>query len=446
MNKCNRTFIIFLGVFIFHISAFTQDSGLNLVKGLPNSYINPAFDSEDVLFIGLGSKLYNLGNEAFTLKDVFEDGPEGKVLTLSNVVNQVDDRNLARFNEEFKTLEIGYKYKNTIFYGGHGWKLDASLSYRKDLVKALAYGNAPFLDETLNIGSSVNYNSYNETYLGLSTGNEKFRFGLRAKVLNGVQNLSTGKEKIDITTKEEYYQLEIDADYELYSSNTLMYQSLDDYDVSLERFSMKNYFKSNWGWGLDIGLSTTLGPIEVFMSGLDIGRIKYNEKSARYFNNEKNTFDGVDILDFINTEESLSFEDSIKSLIQLKEDSTSYTVNLNGKIVIGGKYHLNKTYQLGAVLTRTSYGIDHAYSLMINGQRRIGKYITLGLSWTYRDHSFANFGGLIVGEYGPVHVYATAHNTIGGILPEDFKSVSIRFGAMLSFNRLTKNKDVISDI
>lgn len=416
----------------------SQDIGLNLMNGLANSIINPAFESDDRILIGIGSNMYNLSNEAFTLGEAFDDGPNGKILNLTKVLGSVDDQNLARFNESLSTLELGYNLGNTIIYGGHKWKLDASLLYNSDLVTLVALGNEPFIGQSIELGPTVSYNSYNETYLGFSTGNEKFRFGLRAKLLNGVQNLSTGNSQLKLSTSSDIYQLELDADYEFYSAGVLDYNSIDDYTFNTKRFSSENYFSKNWGYGLDIGLSTKLGKAEVFMSGVDLGSINWTENTNRYFNNSKVTFDGVDITDFINSEVDFSIEDSIKSLINLEEEPQEYTTSTSGKIYIGGKYQINETYQVGAIMSREVLPVDNTYAIMVNGERRLGKYFRIGLSLTYRDNSIANLGGHIIANYGSVQLYATAHNAIAALAPESFNSISIRFGGTLGFGQLNE--------
>ncbi len=433
----NKIAIISLAIiFTFISKSFGQDLGLNLMTGLPNSIINPAFDSEDKILVGIGSLKYSLSNETFTLGQAFDDGPNGKVLNLSNVASSVNERNLARYNESISTLEVGYNFGKIILYGGHKWKLDANLFYSKDLVNLIAYGNEPFIGQSIQIGPNITYTSYNETYVGFSGGNEKLRFGLRAKLLNGVQNLATGNSKLKLTTSDDIYQLELDSDYEFYSSEVLTYNSVDDYDFNTKRFSTNHYFSANWGYGIDLGLSTKLQNFEVFMSGVDLGSIKWKENAKRYYNKSTITFEGLDLVDFIDKDPDFSIEDSIKSLINLNEENQEYSTSLSGKIYIGGKYKIDDKYQVGAVMSREVLPIDNAYALMINGQRTLGKYFKLGLSITYRDRSITNLGGHIIADFSPVTLYATAHNVLAALFPENFNSISIRFGGTLGFGNL----------
>lgn len=427
-------------------SVHSQDLGLNFVNGLPESYINPAFDTDKTFIIGLGSRMYDLGNESFTLEDAFVDAEGGKALDFSRIVDKVNADNLIRFNEDLKTFEFGYKMGQTIVYGGHSWKLNASANYSSELIQLLAFGNEPYIGQTLTIGPKVAFTSYNETYLGFSSGNEKFRFGVRAKLLNGAQNVQSGSSKLALSTGEEIYRLTLDSDYEVFSSGVVDYRGIDDFDVNAQRLNFDHFLSANWGYGLDIGLSIRLGNAEILMSGVDLGQIKWTQNANRYFSNERIEFEGLDINDFIGSDTDYSIEDSLKSLINLNEEAVSYTTSTNGKIYIGGKYKINDLYRVGAVLKREVTPVDNTYAFMINGQRKVGKYFEIGLSATYQDGSIANLGGQIMAEVGPVMVYAVAHNAIAALLPEQFNSISIRFGGQIRFNKRKKSEDVDTDI
>jgi hypothetical protein len=415
-------------------SGISQDLGLVQYDGLPNSIINPAFDSDHKILIGLGSKSYDFGNSAFTLKDAFLDNDRGgKTLQLNGVVDQLSQTNLLRFNEGLKTFELAYKIKNTFLYIGHEWKLNAALKYTDDLIKLAANGNEQFIGQTIEMGPGVLYNSYNQTALGFSTGNEKFRFGARLKILNGAQNLHSGNNQLNLTTSDDIYQLSLDADYELFSTEVLDYTDIDVYDFNTERLSFNNFLSKNWGYGIDVGISTTLGKVEIFMSGVDLGSITWDSNSNKYMNKGITEFAGVDIEEFIGNDTDFSIADSIKSLITLDKEAQKYSSSTNGKIYLGGKYKVNKVYTLGAVLSREALPIDHNYVIMANIQRPLGRYMNIAASVTYKDKSITNVGGHLTFEYGPIMLYAISHNAIGGILPENFKSLSIRFGANLQF-------------
>ena len=420
-------------IILVFVSSFinSQDLGLIQFDGLPNSIINPAFNSNHKILIGLGSRQFHFGNSGFTLDEGFEDGPNGKVLRLDNVINQVEDRNLLRYNEGLKTLEIAYKIKNAIIYFGHEWKLNAGLNYSNDLVEIAAFGNEPFIGRTADLSSDVLYNSYNQTAIGISSGNDKFRYGFRFKILNGVQNLYTSRNKLELATSDDIYQLSLDADYELYSSSLLDYQDIDDYEFNTMRFSMDHLYSSNWGYGIDLGLSSRVGKAELFMSAIDIGRISWNEDANRYYKKGISTYEGIDIQEFIGNDADYSVEDSLKSILSINREGKNYSSATNGSIFIGGKYLLDDKYTFGIVMRREFLIIDNPYSILINAQRSIGSFTKLGLSATFKDKSIANIGGHISFQYGPVLVYAITHNVLGGILPEKFRSASIRFGANL---------------
>ena len=435
-----KSIILVMLIAFFTFCGQSQDMGLIQFDGLPNSIINPAFNSNHKILVGLGSKKFDLGNSGFTLEEGFEDGDSGKVLRLDNVINKIENSNLLRYNEGLKTLEIAYKIKNTILYFGHEWILNAAVRYNKDLVEVGAFGNEPFIGKKVDLSTDILYNSYNQTAIGVSTGNNKVRFGCRLKLLNGVQNLYTKKSKLELITSDDIYQLELDAEYEIYSSSLLEYRDIDDYDFNAERFSLDHVFQNNWGYGLDFGLSTKIARAEVFMSAIDIGRILWEEQANRYTKQGISTYEGVDIREFIGNDTDYSIEDSIKSILSIDQQASSYNHLTSASIFLGGKYSINDQITLGVVLRRQFLNIDNLYSFMLNAQRTFGSHLRIGISATYKDRSFANVGGHLNLNYGPVLVYAMAHNALGGIFPEKFKSVSFRFGANLRFiNQTSEN-------
>jgi hypothetical protein len=176
------------------------------------------------------------------------------------------------------------------------------------------------------------------------------------------------------------------------------------------------------------------------MSAIDIGRILWEEQANRYTKQGISTYEGVDIREFIGNDTDYSIEDSIKSILSIDQQASSYNHLTSASIFLGGKYSINDQITLGVVLRRQFLNIDNLYSFMLNAQRTFGSHLRIGISATYKDRSFANVGGHLNLNYGPVLVYAMAHNALGGIFPEKFKSVSVRFGANLRFiNQTSEN-------
>ncbi len=407
-----------------------QDNALIFINDLPQSSINPAFDVQKKWTLGVGSYKIDMGNSGFTLNQAFKDEGDKKVLYLSEVQDKIDDKNTFRFNEQLKTIELAYKTGSLILSAGHSMNMEASSLYERDLIHLLGVGNT--VGETMKLSPSFQVQSYNEFFLGLSKKWKNLRFGVRAKVINGAQNIQTDKNKYNLSTSDDIYQITVDSDLEILAANAVDYTSVDDYDVRLERFSTSSLFSNNWGAGLDFGISNNTGRIKWFVSVLDLGMISWDNDAHSYTIEGVHEYNGIDVVEFINSDQDYSVEDSLKALIDFKKTQKNYNSSLSPKFNVGAQFKLNQTYKMGAVASYTALHDGSDIYATVSIERPFLKWFDIGASISYRDKSMMNIGGHVTFDFGPIHLYALTSNALAAFAPESFRSMSLRVGGYLN--------------
>ena len=149
---------------------------------------------------------------------------------------------------------------------------------------------------------------------------KKWRVGLRAKYLAGLVDIQTAQAQLDFSTSNQYYQLALDADYEVQEGaldfgNITTLDSLTGLNPSVD----PDAFARNNGLGIDLGV--TYLPSERWKlqaSLLDLGYIRWRVAARSYRVRGTVNFDGIDPSAFLSPDtvgfDPATYLDSIKSI------------------------------------------------------------------------------------------------------------------------------------
>jgi hypothetical protein len=429
MRKVALIIIYCLCTFI----AKSQDISLMHLKGtMPATLLNPGIPLEKRLQISLGAINIFGGTNGPSINDITSKNSDGqRFLDFSKLPSNLDDSHDIFLDYDIRTLDLGLKFGSFALMAGHGFRSTSNIRYTKDLIQLLAFGNANFIGETLDIGPGLDVMSYNEIYLGAQKTAGKFTIGLKAKMLYGASSVSTESSEIQFTTNAEYYQLQFKNDYLIRSSSLLRYNSLDSITLNYSNFTFDNLFYNNRGFAVDLGINFQVtDQLNIHASAADLGSITWDFFPRKYSSKGTFAFEGVDLVDYL-SDSTLSVKDTLLDLIDITSDIEQYSTTLNSTFSLGGTYKYNKWSLNALYQMRNRFGFrNHNMSLSVMRQISI---FDIAVQYSLSKNNFSGLGIYGKIKLGPFAAYLATDNVLGVFRPLDAKSASVRLGTTLMF-------------
>ena len=362
------------------------------------------FPSGDKLVTGLHSSISD---------EQFLDG----LKTVNSLYSQID-YNLVSYGWKgntrgFHTLEVGAR----VNYG---------LSVPKQIFHILKTGTAqsPYDLSPLRAFGNV----YGEIAYGYSLPlNDRFSIGGRVKLLVGLNSVEVITRRFNLTTTEDEYILDLDADIDLTNRNKKVGTDDEGY-LDYTSFSGKGKQGTPTGGGLAMDLGLTWKPLDGFSlsaSVLDLGGILWYYGNAGTSSGSY-TFDGLKDLTTDEMEQD-------KIMSKIKKVGEEVLAVVKPKAVDGRfKYkaiplnaNVKASYQMPSWknLSVEASGLYAGYSYCAPYWEARGG---LSLDFPHRFHLGASAGsgayGFVYGANGSVEfqsflLYASYENGIGGVIP-----------------------------
>ncbi|MCZ2102200.1 MAG: DUF5723 family protein [Chitinophagales bacterium] len=415
------------------LSGFAQNTPYYHLRGyMPATWVNPAIPLEKTINISIASVNVGLNTDGVAIQDLTSKNSEGnRYIDLKKIENFKRGKYDIYVDNDIRTIDAALKLGSFAIMAGHGFRSSANIGYNTDLIQLLAYGNAPFIGKTLDIGPSVDVLAYNELYLGLQKQFGALTLGGKAKLLYGTSALYTESSTMQFTTLDEYYQLQFNNEYLIRSSSLFKYQALDDVTVDYSGFTFDNFFYNNRGFAFDLGAHyQATDQLSLSASLLDVGSITWDFSPRKYESKGSFTFEGVDIINFIE-DSTLSVKDTLLDLIDVTSSTEAFKTQLNRRLLIGGSYVMD-TWSFEALYQmHRRYGKDW-HQLSLAAYKRIS-FLDLGLLYTIHKNDFSS-----VGLYGgiklkPLQLYVAADNIIRVFSYERAKNARVTAGLTIRF-------------
>ena len=369
-----KKIIAFLHVFFLLTNVFSQQF---------NAFFNdtvPRLNFSTQATFDYGS---SVASNHFLNKFIF--GGEIKREDKDNLYNKLDNRNTVGGDFNFKiqaeipidTL-LGKTNFSLVFGIEHTEHYDAQLS--SDLVKLVFDGNKQFAGKYADIGNT-NFNYFNYQQINVGFINYKKSSGRPAKegavfsIIKAQEHQAVLIPKGSLFTEQLGNELVFDLNY--------IYNGSDTANTGLKAFN---------GFGISTDLFTEYnlkngGKIAVNID--DLGFIQWNKKSIQIEADSTITFDGVEIDNIFDMNDSLisSFSrDSLLEYISTKKEKGGYAIALPTSLNISYLHAFNDKL-------RATLGIR--YKILANYFPLI--YTTIQYNVT---NSFIAQGNLIYGGYG----------------------------------------------
>ena len=452
------------------VSVFAQqDMTLYYMHRVPQSnLLNPAIQNECKLYFSgmllpiVGQVLpplhVNYNNNGFAYNQLIRPGTgmqaDSLIFDIPYVLTKLRKVNYISFETNIDWFSAGYRWKNWYFTFNLTEKLNAQVSFPKDLLTLGWEGNGKSLlgKEAFLSFLGGGFNWYREYALGASTViNNKLTVGGRAKLLFGKENLWFKSHQLSWKTDEDDYSYTFKADWEVYSSqqffditklqmdyvnDSLMYEDTtfepNPKDIILNR--------NNPGGAIDMGFKYILNnKISFYGSALDIGFIHYKNNVNAVKSSGEFYFDGWNIQPFINEPDSVgqeyadNFKDSVIKIFEPHLIKKAYNYWLSPKIYLGGTYALNEKVNLGVLLRGDVFLKRLHGGITFSANANLAKWFAPTLSYTIENNSFKQVGAGVLLKMPWMQFYFVTDNVCGFIWPEATRNINFRLGINLLF-------------
>jgi hypothetical protein len=415
------------------------------MHSLPESnFINPAVQNGCKLFIGLpalSSIHIHESNSGFTANQLLNKSPGGYTLDADGVLAKLAGKNIATSELHTTILAAGllkddYYYTFTIQE-----KDNMAALYSRDLVAFALKGNTQFEGQWIDLrGTGVYYNHVREFAVGVSkVKNNALTVGIKAKLLFGKLNVTTGSGNIRMFTQQNTFDLMFQTDagfnssmpYSLAVTNTGVYRFNHAYDGSISSFAFN---RKNPGLAFDFGFIYQYSN-KLTLSGslLDLGLIWYRSNLTNYALKGDYLYTGPGADSMVSDRYLQDVWDALNANVNVKLGYHSYVYFLDPRLYLGATYKLNKNFDANLLLYNRFLPVKIQTSVTASLISRPLKNMEASLSWSWMNRSISNVGIGIGYGRSPVQVYLVSDNILGFFWPMSAKNVNVRFGVNLNF-------------
>jgi len=427
--------LLFVSSFVFGYANGQSNFILYGFDVIPQSnYLNPAFQPAAKVVVGFPG-LSNLDisylNTAGAFNDFFttKNGNDSLFLNLSKVISDnhgVDKINIS-LNQDL--LFFGFKIKQSFLSFGLKQRVLVNVILPTDLIKLAWFGNAPYVGQTLDLSTTaINENHFFDYHVGLSIPiTSKIHLGFRVHLLQGLSNIYTVNNKLQITTTDNSQNA-----YDMVAStrfivNTAGLPDSTDFDPGTYFTNFKNI-----GFSFDLGADFKINDqISISASLLDLGSINFRGKTKNYQSQEDSVhFSGFNE-DVVNSG-SNPFEnigDSLSDLLHVTDYSQNYRAKIPMRLIVGGQYfsvdHKNRASVLFSGRFYPGY-FEPAVSLAFD--RTISKHFSFKLSYTYIRYDPVYIGMAFALNVKPFQFYMYTDNILGVARWDKQRFVQLGFG------------------
>jgi len=370
-------------------------------------------------------------NNKLSFSSITRDEGDKTILSLSQVINQLEDNNSFANNFKVNSIGIGIKISSFSIDFRHNTRMNSVITYPKELAKLIFEGNSQYIGETVNFGPSLEYYGYHEYSIGVSKNIGPLALGGRFKFLSGVGFVETERNQASLFTDDDIYQLSINTDYAFNSSGIVNIEGVKDLTVDAEL--SKQFFSENNGVAFDFGVAYQVSDaLSVSASILDLGFINWKEETHQYASRGVYTYEGFNLDEFL-LSDSVEFEvklDTLEKIFAFEKTNTESKTTLDAKVYFAGQYQLNEKLRLGAMFYMADI-IDGDPSFGFNAQYRFTKSLLLGLNYGYKRDSFSNLGLQFSTRLGPLVIFGNTDNLIAAFSNKSY-NLNGRLGLGLS--------------
>lgn len=424
----------------FHMNAQNDLSSLLLQDSWQMLNTNPAKQPNGFL-VNLPGLYTNLWITNVTFNDLVKDENGVDVLDVSNVIPLLEDQNFIRQTFDLETIGFGFNVGKLGVNFGHRLRINSIFDYPKTLVQLIWDGNAQFIGQEVSFGPSLDFTAYHELALGFSYDiDENVHIGARIKHLSGISNVNTERHDLSLSTSDDTYQLNLEADFLINSAGVLTYNSIDNIglDFNLDKAGFDQLFGKNTGVAFDLGIAVDLGEIHLSASAIDLGgTINWEEKVNNYALEGALEYQGLDIAQGIFDDQTSfgSVFDSLATIYDPIETHNTYSSEIGSKFYFSGQYEISDQLQMGIIAFADNYHDIKSSALALSGSMKITSVIRVGGFYGLRNQRFDNLGANVSFYTDVLNLHLATDNILSVFNAKGANLANFRLGINLLFGQ-----------
>lgn len=413
--------------------------------------LNPAFQGDRNVVIGLPSLYWGLANSSFSFQDIFDvtSGGEGifSLPSIEGVKSEGIDglalQNYSRVWLDMQAFALGIKIKKAQIGFDVRARGSGYLRYSGQIAQLLWYGNGAFVDETVQLGPDFQVDAFVESAFRFNMPiAKKWYVGGALKRLSGIQDFSNSRNKISLYTDPEYYQLTATTNYQVNSSGIVAYDEI--YEAILDPDFWLN--PSGSGLALDLGAKFKFNEQWTFSASLlDMGRLNWKEGVDNWKSEGSFTYEGLPLSSYTQGDSGyISLDllsDSLIAVFSPIDSENPYATSLPTRFLIGATWEPVQLLRFGALYEREWFRGQNFDALSLHGAFRWKDRIYLGLTYTLQETFQNRLGAQVMGKLGPIQLYASTGNLLTFSNPWEARTADYQVGMNLVFGRSGKKKE-----
>jgi hypothetical protein len=408
-----------------------------------SSYVMPTVKLEHTVSIGLPglSSIYAQAiHNGFVPNSFINRDGDTLRIDPASLVDNLRERNMLFANADVDLFHLRIRVYNWNYWIATRQRHSVSFFYPKDMMRLFTQGNASMVGETIDFSNlGINANLHREYSFGLSTEIDKWAFGGRISLLQGLSNVYLNPKNLGIFIDSDMYAHTVEADATLNTAGVPF-----EFDALNLQWGIDYLTKfRNPGVSISLGTSYMYDLRTTFSFGIsDLGFISWNKNDTKNFKVDgAGFFDGFDVLGGFLTGTGMDIESTIDNFVdgfRINDEGfeESYMTWLPTKFYLTTNYQLarktNFGFQLYGVANR---GFYPAFSMGFS--QGLGRYLSLALTAGYNQRTATNLGFGLMLKPGPFQIYMLADNYYTPVVdPLTFTNVNFRFGINLVFGRV----------
>jgi hypothetical protein len=414
-----------------------QGNTFFLMHAVPQSnLLNPAVQIDCRYFIGipvLASAHLSYSNTAFTYNDLA--GTD--TWNIEGIFDQMHPTDLYTAEAWFHPISLGYRRKAFYYTFNIAEKVHGYQTIPRDVAEMTVHGNGPFVGDKASFNGLRPGGYHTREYsLGISKVMSPYlTAGIRAKLLFGKANLTSGRSKMSLATAEDNFSILLDGDYTLNSSFpfTLTEDSAGNIDgIEMEEIVPLDYMlnRGNPGFSVDLGAIYRYDErITLSASLLDLGFVRWRTDLNNVSGEGEFAYGGTDLSTVLVSMGFLEeMVDSLMNSLEVTNTRDPYTYFLPTQLYLGGSYRLSDAISLGAVNRNVIYRSKLHSSFTISAQADLADRLLAAVSWSYLNNTVRNVGLGLAWHGKGIQFHAVTDNLLGFFYPFDTRTLNLRFG------------------
>jgi hypothetical protein len=433
---------LFVGIMLlFGIGLFAQtETTLPALMRLNQaSYLNPAIVPTYKYSLGIPALSgfgIQTGIAGLNLADVTKNLDDSGRVDLSKVHEQIKG-NALRLNVYTNVELFHFRFKvKEWYFGVHAnSRVISNTAISKDLLGLIVHGNAYFTGKIADFSDTKLTNvAFNEYGISLAKTYNRFNFGLRVKMYQGLSTAFSDNLRFNLTTPvnpTDSIRVQLAGNMRTagvgYLGNTLDGREATDQEKRIDN----TIGFQNRGSGIDLGVTYDVSnKLTIGASITDLGaHIKWRNQTYNYaFDNIDLNFTGFNYAQVQYDSSRKEYLDSLGDLFKSKGTNQQFTTNIPTRYFLNANYQVNKKNSIGLML-QGQYGLGQNLSAFtLSYARRFGKRFDVTTNYSRQTNKINTLGLGLALKTSVFQIYMVHDNVLFYFNPSSTVFFNFRFG------------------